>query len=106
MVSRCRAASSRATLGDMGGSFLRVRGSLTTVDSEPRFVANLKAVLRGILRFCGGRIRDEIGTSGEPADVLSRNDPAGVAPAPRQPQGPAGARRGQISAGALQVAEL
>jgi hypothetical protein len=41
----------------MNGSFLRVCGSLTTVDSEPRIAGKLKAVLRGMLRFCRSRMR-------------------------------------------------
>src|SRR5262245_56529229 len=49
---------------DMHGSFLRVGESLTTLDSEPRFAAKLKVIPRGILRFCGGRVRDERGGKG------------------------------------------
>src|SRR5207237_133602 len=79
----------------MGGSFLRVRGSLTALDSEPRFAGKLKAVLQGILRFCGGRIWDEIGGRGQPEDVPQRSSPAEADTAPRQCQGPGGAGRGR-----------
>src|SRR6266545_2818674 len=56
MVSRCSVATSRATLTDMDAPFVRVRGWLTTVNSEPRIAANLKAIPAGFCRFCGGRI--------------------------------------------------
>ena len=81
-----------------GGSFLRVRGSLTALDSEPPIAGKLKAVLSGILRFCGGRIRLRGGGEGTAQGRHARQRPQRSGPGPRQPPGPGGVGQNAIRA--------
>src|SRR5437773_1813286 len=77
----------------MGSSFLRVRRSLTALDSEPQNPDKLKAVLQGIVRFWGGQNLGRDGREGWLADARERNSPAGADIAPRQRQAVGGSGR-------------